>query len=272
MSSISEELPTEGKLAIAGCGAMGEAILAGLLRAGWSAKALAVFVRRPERGQELAAKYSVSVISKASQLAAYSQLVVAVKPKDLSPLADQIRPHLADNLLLLSLVGGISLAQLAELFPHAAGIIRAMPNTPSLVGAGMTLLSPADSCSAAQRIRSEEIFGAVGEVLVLPEIQQAAGTALSGCGPAYFYFVVEAMIDAGVQLGLARPIATKLVAQTLTGAGALLAATGTHPGLLREQVTSPGGITAAALRELDRHSVRSGIISAIEAAAARPLP
>ncbi|MGL5828834.1 MAG: pyrroline-5-carboxylate reductase, partial [Angustibacter sp.] len=244
-------------------------ILAGLLRSGWSAAELAVFVRRTERAQELAARYSVAALTEPRSLADYSHWVVAVKPKDLTPLARRLREQLHPELLLLSLVGGISLAELGELFPGVAAVIRVMPNTPALVGRGMSLLSSLDSCPEPQLAKARRIFEAVGAVLELPESQQSAGTALSGCGPAYFFYLVETMIDAGVQLGLSRQDATSLAGHTLTGAGALLAETGMSAARLREQVTSPGGITAAALRELDRHGVRSGLTSAIEAAAGR---
>jgi pyrroline-5-carboxylate reductase len=141
-----------------------------------------------------------------------------------------------------------------------------MPNTPALVDEGMSAMSPGAHCTEAQMQVAGELLGAVGKVLTVPEKYQDAVTAISGSGPAYIFYVVEAMIEAGVVLGLPRATAHELVVQTLVGAATMLRETGEHPTVLRENVTSPAGTTAAALRELDDHKVRAAFVTAMEAA------
>ena len=141
-----------------------------------------------------------------------------------------------------------------------------MPNTPALVDEGMAAISPGSHCDEQHLAEAEALMGSVGRVLRIPERQQDAVTAISGSGPAYIFFVVESMIEAGVHLGLPRATATELVVQTLVGSAKMLRETGTHPTVLREQVTSPGGTTAAALRELEIHKVRAAFLAAMEAA------
>ena len=141
-----------------------------------------------------------------------------------------------------------------------------MPNTPAQVDEGMAAISPGRSASAENLAHVTDLLSAVGKVVTVPEKYQDAVTAISGSGPAYLFFVVEAMIDAGVMLGLPRDIATTLVVQTMYGSAKLLADSGVHPTVLRERVTSPGGTTAAALRELEDHRVKAAFITAMEAA------
>jgi pyrroline-5-carboxylate reductase len=141
-----------------------------------------------------------------------------------------------------------------------------MPNTPALVDEGMAAIAPGKHCDDAHLAEAEALMGSTGRVLRIPEKQMDAVTAISGSGPAYIFYVVESMIEAGVHLGLPRATATELVVQTLIGSGKMLRETGTHPAILREQVTSPGGTTAAALRSLEDHKVRAAFLSAMEAA------
>jgi len=145
-------------------------------------------------------------------------------------------------------------------------VVRVMPNTPMLVGQAMSVISPGQHASEEHLATVEEILATVGEVVRVPESQQDAVTALSGSGPAYFFFLVEAMIDAGILLGLPRNVAEKLIIQSAVGAAAMLAQTGEHPVILREAVTSPAGTTIMAIRELERHGVRAALLAAIEAA------
>ncbi len=150
--------------------------------------------------------------------------------------------------------------------PEGVAVVRVMPNTPALVDEGMAAVSPGSHCDESHLAEAEELMASVGKVLRIPERQQDAVTAISGSGPAYIFFVVESMIEAGVHLGLPRTTATELVIQTLVGSAKMLRETGTHPTVLREQVTSPGGTTASALRELEVHKVRAAFLAAMEAA------
>lgn len=167
---------------------------------------------------------------------------------------------------MISLAAGVQTAFLEDHLPTGTAVVRVMPNTPALVDEGMSAISPGSSCDRNHLAEAEALLAAVGRVKQVPERQQDAVTAISGSGPAYVFFVVESMIEAGVHLGLPRATATELAVQTTLGAAKMLRETGEHPAVLREQVTSPAGTTAAALRELERHGVRSAFLSALEAA------
>ena len=168
--------------------------------------------------------------------------------------------------LLVSLAAGITTAFIESRVPDGVAVVRVMPNTPALVDEGMAAISPGSHCDDAHLAEAEGLMASVGKVLRIPERQQDAVTAISGSGPAYIFFVVESMIEAGVHLGLPRATATDLVVQTVVGSAKMLRETGTHPVVLREQVTSPAGTTAAALRELEIHKVRAAFLAAMEAA------
>src|SRR6266540_3329415 len=221
--------------AILGAGVMGETLLSGLVRAGRPVDELLVGEKRPERARELTEKYGVRVVSNLEAARTADTVAVVVKPQDMSDLLAEIAGELRPGQLLVSLAAGITTAFIESHVPAGVAVVRVMPNTP-------------------------------GRVLRVPEKQQDAVTAISGSGPAYLFFVVESMIEAGVHLGLPRTTATELVVQTVVGSAKMLRETGTHPTVLREQVTSPGGTTAAALRELEIHKVRAAFLSAIEAA------
>jgi pyrroline-5-carboxylate reductase len=150
--------------------------------------------------------------------------------------------------------------------PDAVAVVRVMPNTPALVDEGMAAISPGTHCDDAHLARARALLEATGKVVEVPEYHQDAITAISGSGPAYIFYVVEAMIEAGVLLGLPRATSTELVVQTLYGAATMLKETGQHPTVLREQVSSPAGTTMAALRQLDDHKVRAAFLTAMEAA------
>ena len=169
----------------------------------------------------------------------------------------------------MSLAAGITTTYLESRLPAGRPVVRVMPNTPALVDQGMAAISAGAHCDREHLLEAEELLAATGKVLEVPEKLQDAVTAISGSGPAYIFYVVEAMIEAGVVLGMPRSTATELVVQTLYGAATMMKETGQHPTVLREQVTSPGGTTAAALRELDDHKVRAAFITAMEAAANR---
>jgi pyrroline-5-carboxylate reductase len=192
--------------------------------------------------------------------------VFVVKPQDMGALCDEIAPHVRPGALVVSLAAGITTEFLESHLPQGCPVVRVMPNTPALVDQGMAALAPGAHCDQEHLVEARQLLEAVGRVVVLDEKHLDAVTAISGSGPAYFFYIVEAMIEAGVFLGLPRSTATELVVQTCYGAATMLRETGEHPSVLREQVTSPGGTTVAALRTLDDHKVRAAFISALEAA------
>jgi pyrroline-5-carboxylate reductase len=258
-----------GTVAIFGAGVMGETLLSGLIRSGRSAADLVITERRPERAAELSDKYGVRALSntEAAQLA--DTLVLVVKPQDMSTLLEELRDHVAPGNLVVSLAAGITTEFLESRLPEGSSVVRVMPNTPALVDQGMAALSPGRHCDEAHLAEAADLLRSCGKVIEIAEKHQDAVTAISGSGPAYIFYVVEAMIEAGVVLGLPRATSTELVVQTLYGAATMIKETRQHPTVLREQVTSPGGTTAAALRQLDDHKVRAAFITAMEAAAER---
>ena len=255
-----------GLVAIFGAGVMGETLLAGLIRAGRQATELVVTERRPDRAEELRHKHRVAVVSNVEAAQQADTLVFVVKPQDMGALCDEIAPHVRPGALVVSLAAGITTEFLESHLPTGCPVVRVMPNTPALVDQGMAACAPGAHCDDAHLAEARQLLEAVGRVVVLEEKHLDAVTAISGSGPAYFFYVVEAMIEAGVFLGLPRSTATELVVQTCYGAATMLRETGEHPSVLREQVTSPGGTTVAALRTLDDHKVRAAFISALEAA------
>jgi len=258
-----------GTVAILGAGVMGETLLSGLVRSGRSADDLVVTARRPERAADLVERYGVRALSNVQAAQVADTVVLVVKPQDMALLVEEISDHLSPGNLVVSLAAGIPTAWLEARLPQGVAVVRVMPNTPALVDQGMAAVSPGRSADAAHTEEASELLRSCGRVVQVAEKHQDAVTAISGSGPAYIFYVVEAMIEAGVVLGLPRPTSTELVVQTLFGAATMMRETGQHPTVLREQVTSPGGTTAAALRQLDDHKVRAAFITAMEAAATR---
>jgi pyrroline-5-carboxylate reductase len=252
-------------VAIIGAGVMGETLLSGLIRGGRAPDDRMVGEKRPERAAELREKYGVTVVAN-TEAAAAETVVLVVKPQDMADVLTEIAPHLRPGQLLVSLAAGIPTRAIEKHIPDGVAVVRVMPNTPALVDEGMAAISAGTHCDDDHLATAEALLSTTGRVVRVPEKQQDAVTAISGSGPAYLFFVVEAMIEAGVHLGLPRTTATELVVQTVVGSAKLLRETGTHPTVLREQVTSPGGTTAAAIRELEDHKVRAAFITAMEAA------
>jgi pyrroline-5-carboxylate reductase len=253
-------------IAILGGGVMGETLLSGLIRSGRQPGQLLVAHRRPERREELTERYGVEAVTSAEAAERADTLVLVVKPQDMSALLAEIGPSVTSAQLVVSLAAGITSAVIESRLAEGVPVVRVMPNTPALVDAGMAAVSPGTHCTEEQIEHAMDLLRATGKVIRVPEKLQDAVTAVSGSGPAYLFFVVEAMIEAGVHLGLPRATATELVIQTVVGSAKLLAETGEHPTVLREQVTSPAGTTAAAIRELEHHKVRAAFLSALEAA------
>lgn len=256
-------------IAIFGAGVMGETLLSGLLRSGHAPEDLRITERRADRAAELNDRYGVRVLDNVDAAAGADLLVLVVKPQDMAALLAEIAPAIAPGTLVVSLAAGVTTADIAGALPDGFPVVRVMPNTPALVDQGMAALSRGTHVADDQMERAMDLLRACGKAIEVPEDYQDAVTAISGSGPAYVFYVVEAMIEAGVVLGLPRAMATELAVQTLYGAATMIRQTGTHPTVLREQVTSPGGTTASALRTLDDHKVRAAFIGAIEAAAAR---
>jgi pyrroline-5-carboxylate reductase len=243
-------------VAVLGTGKIGEALLSGMIRAGWARAHLLVTARRPERAEELRARYGVEAVSNAD----------AAKPQDMGALLDELAPHVAADRLVISAAAGIPTTFFEERLADGIAVVRVMPNTPVLVDEGMSVISAGRHAGETHLARTEAIFQPVGKTLRVPEKHQDAATALSGSGPAYFYYLVEAMTDAGILLGLPRAQAHDLIVQSAIGAAVMLRDSGEHPVKLREAVTSPAGTTINAIRELENHGVRAALLAALEAA------
>jgi pyrroline-5-carboxylate reductase len=254
------------RLALLGAGVMGETVLSGLVRAGWDPADLVATDRRPERVLELRSAYGIEMTSNVEAVTGAATVVLVVKPQDMRGLLAEIAPALGPEALVVSLAAGVDTATLEAGLPQGQPVVRVMANTPAQVDEGMAAVAGGTSASPDHLERVRDILAATGRVEVVPEGYLDAVTAISGSGPAYLFFVVEAMIEAGVHLGLPRDLSTELVVQTMLGSAKLLRESGEHPTVLRERVTSPGGTTAAALRELEDHKVRAAFLSAMEAA------
>jgi pyrroline-5-carboxylate reductase len=251
------------ELVIVGGGRMGEALLGGLIASGWAkATELAVVEAVAARRDELSKRYDGVTVS--AEPVAADGAVVAVKPGDVPTVCSSL-----DAKRVLSIAAGVTIAAIEGAMSAPVPVVRAMPNTPALVGAGAAAIAGGTHATDHDLTWAEGILGAVGEVVRVPESLLDAVTGLSGSGPAYVFLVAEALIDAGVFAGLPRDVSSRLAIQTLLGSARLLAETGETPEALRAGVTSPGGTTAAGLRQLEAAGVRSAILEAVAAATAR---
>jgi pyrroline-5-carboxylate reductase len=276
------------RIAIIGGGNIGEALLSGLLRAGRQAKDLVVAETYPDRAKHLADTYSVRVTDVGDAVENADYVIIAVKPDVVPAVLSEVVAVAAkaarDSVeqVLVSVAAGVSTSYYESKLLAGSPVVRVMPNTPMLVGAGVSALSAGRFATADQLDEVSLIFGAVGGVVRVPESQMDAVTAVSGSGPAYFYLMAEALVDAGVAAGLPRAVSTELVSQTMAGSAAMLLdrietsgeGTGAHSldtsaAQLRAAVTSPGGTTAAGLRELERGGLRAAAAAAVEAAKTR---
>ncbi|MCA9708788.1 MAG: pyrroline-5-carboxylate reductase [Myxococcales bacterium] len=258
----------EQRLAIIGCGTMGEAILGGLLRARRiQASEVTVTARRPEDAQRLQRTHGVTALT--DNLAACGQastVLVALKPQRMGQVLDddRMRRALAGR-LLISIAAGIRVRTLQGWLPDTT-IIRAMPNTPCLIGEGMTVLAPGEGVTDLQRARAREIFEAVGRCLELEDKHMDAITSLNGSGPAFAYVMLEALADGGVMMGLPRDVALEIAAQVLQGSARMVLGTGFHPAALKDQVTTPAGSTIAGLLIMEDGRIRSVLARTIQEA------
>jgi pyrroline-5-carboxylate reductase len=253
-------------IVILGAGKMGEALLSGLLRAGHAPGSVVAIERNEGRAAQISAAHGISVVADAEVCRRAATLIIAVKPQDMAAALTEIAPFLSGEQLVISIAAGITTPFIEQRLPAGVPVVRVMPNTPALVAEAMSVISAGTHASDKHVARVRELFQAVGKVAVVPESQQDAATALSGSGPAYVYYLVESMVDAGILLGVPRQTALELVIQAVYGAATMLRESGEHPVILREAVTSPAGTTIAAIRELENHRVRAAFLTAIEAA------
>jgi pyrroline-5-carboxylate reductase len=253
-------------IAVIGTGKIGEVLLSGLLRAGWPAERLLATARRAERAAELRERYGVEVVDNETAVDRADVLAVAVKPQDAEALMADLGPRVPAEKLVVSLCAGLPTSFFAKWLPDGTPVVRVMTNTPALVDEAMTAISAGTHATGEHLALTEEMFRPLGSTIRVPESQQDAVTALSGSGPAYFYYLVEAMTDAGILLGLPRQVAHDLIVQTAIGSAVMLRDSGEHPVKLREAVTSPAGTTINAIRELENHRVRAALLAALEAA------
>jgi pyrroline-5-carboxylate reductase len=270
------------RIAIIGGGNIGEALLAGLLRSGRQVKDIVVAERVPARARYLSEKYSVQVTNVADAVENANFVVVAVKPSDVESVSDEIAAAVARDdassveHVFVTVVAGVSTTYFEVKLPAGAPVVRVMPNAPMVVGAGVSAIAKGRFASQEQLKEVAALFDSVGGVLTVPESQLDAVTAVSASGPAYFFLMVEALVDAAVAVGLSRADATDLAVQTMAGSAAMLlervdenVGSGdidTTPARLRATVTSPGGTTAAGIVELERGGLRAAVAAAVVAA------
>jgi pyrroline-5-carboxylate reductase len=258
-----------GRIAVIGGGMMGEAIVAGWLASGAvSAEQLTVVEPSAARRAQLSSMSGVGVVEVAFEALPADLVLLAVKPQVIDMVVTDISARLASS-LVVSIAAGVSCARLESLMPVGTAVVRVMPNTPAMVGAGMAVVSGGSEATADQVETVRSLFSAIGEALVVEERYQNAASAISGSGPAYFALVVDALARAGVAAGLTRAVAQALAIQTMLGTAKMLGETGLHPEALIDGVTSPGGTTIAAIGRLERAGLRAAFDEAVRAAVAR---
>ena len=261
------------RVAFLGGGKMGEALMSGLIRSGGRSPAeIVVTNRREERARELAGKYGVTATLDNGEATRWADvLVLMTKPQDIEVLLSQIRDHVTSSDLVISFAAGVRTSFVQKHLPEDVPVVRVMSNVPVMVDEAMSVISAGRNATEEHLAVTEELLGYVGKVLRLKEVHLDAVTATSGSGPAYFFLLAEAMIEACILLGLSRDVATELIIQTMLGSAKMLRDTGMHPVELREMVTSPGGTTIAAIRHLEEAGVRAAFLNAIDAARHRSL-
>jgi pyrroline-5-carboxylate reductase len=259
------------KVAILGAGKIGESLLAGLLSSEWrTPDDVVVTGRREERVRELEERHGVrGTLSNAEAVRGASLVVIAVKPQDFDALLGEVGGLLTDLQTVLSVAAAIPTALIEARVAPGVPVVRAMPNAPALVHEGMAGVCAGAHAGDEHLALAEEVLSHLGAVVRVPEPYMDAVTAVSGSGPAYFALLAEAMIEAGILLGLGRETSTQLVVQTMLGTAKLLRDERIHPVELREAVTSPGGTTIQAIRELEQAGVRAAFLNAIQAAMVR---
>jgi pyrroline-5-carboxylate reductase len=262
-----DEQITGVRLTFLGTGNMSEALLAGALASGFAPSDVVATVRRPERGRELEDRYGVrTTTDNAAAVVGARVVVVGVKPKDAAAMLEAVGAALEPDAVVVSVAAGLPVRFFEERLPAGVRVVRAMPNTPAQVGEGVTALVGGSAVTDDDVALVEQVLAGSGLVVRVDEKDMDAVGALTSCGPAFVFYVVDAMAEAGVLLGLKRDVARRLAVQTVLGSARLLDVTGEHPVVLRERVSSPGGTTVAGLRRLDDGGVRSAFLDAHEAA------
>jgi pyrroline-5-carboxylate reductase len=260
----------EGTVGFIGTGNMAEALIRGLIHAGVAGKEQIVGSEpREERRAEMTERYGVRTVASNVEVARQAEiLVLSVKPQVMAKVLDEIGPQIHPHALVISIAAGIPLAAIEGKLPQAR-VIRTMPNTPALVGAGATAIAAGGHATEADLLAAKRIFESVGMTVILEEAQMDAVTGLSGSGPAYMFPIIEALSDSGVKVGLSRYNAQALAAQTVLGSAKLLIDTKEHPGRLKDMVTSPGGTAIAGLHTLEAGGLRTTLMNAVEVATQR---
>ena len=252
--------------ALVGVGKLGEALLSGLLRSGRPKEQVIAAERYAVRAKEITETYGVRAATPVEAVAQADVVLLAVKPQDMRTALKELAGALRPGVLVVSMAAGITTALIESEVPEGTHVVRVMTNTPVFVDEAMSAISPGTHAVEADLVLVEEFLRSVGRVIRVPESQQDAVTALTGSGPAYFFYLVEAMIDAGILLGLPRAVAAELIVQTAVGSAKMLKESGEHPVVLREAVMSPAGTTISAIRVMEDHGVRAAMLAALEAA------
>ena len=259
-------------VAIIGAGNIGRALIGGLLKGDYLGPEQIRATRRNPMALDTLQAAFPGIQTGTDNVAAAedaSVVVLAIKPQNASSVIDEIREHVRQDAMIVSVLAGVTTEALQQSFGHPLPVVRTMPNTPMLVDEGASAIAGGRYTTEEHMIIARHMFEAVGKVEVVPEYLMDAVTGLSGSGPAYVYMFVEALTDAGVKQGLPRPTAFRLAAQTVFGAAKLVLETGKHPAILRDEVTTPGGTAIAAVAELESHGLRTMLINAVATATRR---
>jgi len=256
----------QSKVAVIGAGVMGEALIVALISSGVNSNRITISEKREDRAQELIAKYSINSAELASNVANADALLLVVKPQDMGSVLEEIKGSINPDAVVITFAAGKTISFISNGLGTSNPVVRVMPNTPTLVGAGMAAASMGVGVTAAQRDFVLGFLGATGKVIEVSEDLQDAVTATSGSGPAYFFAFVEAMVAGAKDLGLSQEDATTLTVQTIVGAAKLLDESGKSATTLRENVTSPNGTTAAALASFASADLNSMVAKAMKAA------
>lgn len=257
-------------VAVLGSGVMGDTLVAALRAGGWPGDRVAVADHDADRARATADAHGARAADgNAAAVADADVVLLAVKPDVVPAVLAEVAPVLRGGALVVSVAAGVPLRVYEAALPAGTPVVRVMPNTPALIGKGASGIAPGAHADEAHLALVERVLAATGLVERVAEKQLDAVTALSGSGPAYAFYVIDALAEAGVLQGLPRDLATRLAVATVEGAAAMVARTGDHPAVLRERVSSPGGTTVAGVAALDAHAVRAGVVAAVRAAADR---
>jgi pyrroline-5-carboxylate reductase len=259
------------RVAFLGAGNMGEALIKGLTQAGLvPATSITAADPRSDHLAQVATRYGIRAVGDNAALVNGADVIIlAIKPQIMAPVLQEVAARVDEDKLLISIAAGVATRKLREHLGKPARLIRVMPNTPALVLEGVTAIARADGLKPGDLEAAQELFAAVGKVVVLDESAMDAVTGLSGSGPAYVAIAIEALADGGVKMGLDRATAMTLAAQTVLGSARLVLDTGVHPGQLKDMVSSPGGTTIAGIAALEDCGLRRALIQAVERATLR---